>query len=284
MTVEDGVFIGPGAILTNDRYPRAITADGEPRPCRPTGPSARSTSATALDRRGRDRRRRDRRRLVRDGRRGGRGDPSRRRLRARGRQSGAPRSAGSAPAAAAADSTGGKRRRAGSRSDDRTLCPPVNARYVYVSDPEALVEQAGAARGTIKQGAPHDPDRPPRHRRRRGAAVAEVLDQRHAVQGRRSRSSRSAGPSTCGVKHAIAVSNGTVALMCIYAGLGPRARRRGHHGLAHVQRDRQLDPVHGRDAGLRRHRARHVPHRRRPGSRRRSRRGPGPSCRSTCSA
>jgi UDP-2-acetamido-3-amino-2,3-dideoxy-glucuronate N-acetyltransferase len=28
VTVEDGVFIGPGAILTNDRYPRAITTDG----------------------------------------------------------------------------------------------------------------------------------------------------------------------------------------------------------------------------------------------------------------
>lgn len=27
-TLEDGVFIGPGAILTNDRHPRAITADG----------------------------------------------------------------------------------------------------------------------------------------------------------------------------------------------------------------------------------------------------------------
>ena len=29
VTVEDGVFIGPGAILTNDRYPRAITSAGE---------------------------------------------------------------------------------------------------------------------------------------------------------------------------------------------------------------------------------------------------------------
>lgn len=27
--VEDGVFIGPGAILTNDRFPRAITATGD---------------------------------------------------------------------------------------------------------------------------------------------------------------------------------------------------------------------------------------------------------------
>jgi acetyltransferase-like isoleucine patch superfamily enzyme len=29
VTVEDGVFIGPNAILTNDRYPRAVTPDGE---------------------------------------------------------------------------------------------------------------------------------------------------------------------------------------------------------------------------------------------------------------
>ena len=29
MTVDDGVFIGPNAILTNDRFPRSITASGE---------------------------------------------------------------------------------------------------------------------------------------------------------------------------------------------------------------------------------------------------------------
>ena len=29
VTVEDGVFIGPNAILTNDRYPRAITTSGD---------------------------------------------------------------------------------------------------------------------------------------------------------------------------------------------------------------------------------------------------------------
>lgn len=29
VTVEDGVFIGPNAILTNDRYPRSITATGD---------------------------------------------------------------------------------------------------------------------------------------------------------------------------------------------------------------------------------------------------------------
>ena len=30
VTVEDAVFIGPNAILTNDRFPRAVTADGAP--------------------------------------------------------------------------------------------------------------------------------------------------------------------------------------------------------------------------------------------------------------
>jgi acetyltransferase-like isoleucine patch superfamily enzyme len=29
VTIEDGVFVGPNAILTNDRFPRAITASGE---------------------------------------------------------------------------------------------------------------------------------------------------------------------------------------------------------------------------------------------------------------
>jgi acetyltransferase-like isoleucine patch superfamily enzyme len=29
VTVDDGVFIGPNAILTNDRYPRAITSSGD---------------------------------------------------------------------------------------------------------------------------------------------------------------------------------------------------------------------------------------------------------------
>ncbi len=31
LTVEGGVFIGPGAICTNDRLPRAINADGSPK-------------------------------------------------------------------------------------------------------------------------------------------------------------------------------------------------------------------------------------------------------------
>ena len=64
----------------------------------------------------------------------------------------------------------------------------------------------------------------------------------------------------------------------------PRAGRRGHHGRPHVQRDRQLDPVHRRDAGLRRHRAATPTSSTPAGSRPRSRRGRGRSARSTCSA
>lgn len=29
--LEDGVFIGPGAVLTNDRFPRAVNPDGSPK-------------------------------------------------------------------------------------------------------------------------------------------------------------------------------------------------------------------------------------------------------------
>jgi perosamine synthetase len=52
------------------------------------------------------------------------------------------------------------------------------------------------------------------------AAVAEVLSSGMIVQGRRVAELEERWAAFCGVKHAIAVSNGTVALMCIYAGLG----------------------------------------------------------------
>jgi len=29
VTIEDGVFIGPGVVFTNDRFPRAVTSEGE---------------------------------------------------------------------------------------------------------------------------------------------------------------------------------------------------------------------------------------------------------------
>lgn len=52
------------------------------------------------------------------------------------------------------------------------------------------------------------------------AAVAEVLSSGMIVQGRRVAELEERWAEFCGVKHAIAVTNGTVALMCIYAGLG----------------------------------------------------------------
>src|SRR5262249_4772186 len=52
------------------------------------------------------------------------------------------------------------------------------------------------------------------------AAVAEVLSSGMIVQGRKVAELEERWAEYCGVKHAIAVSNGTVALMCIYAGVG----------------------------------------------------------------
>jgi UDP-2-acetamido-3-amino-2,3-dideoxy-glucuronate N-acetyltransferase len=45
VTIEDGVFVGPGAILTNDRFPRAITPTGEL-----TGPEDREISPIVVRR------------------------------------------------------------------------------------------------------------------------------------------------------------------------------------------------------------------------------------------
>jgi dTDP-4-amino-4,6-dideoxygalactose transaminase len=51
-------------------------------------------------------------------------------------------------------------------------------------------------------------------------AVADVLRSGMIVQGKRVAELEERWAEFCGVKHAVAVSNGTVALMCIYAGLG----------------------------------------------------------------
>ena len=120
-------------------------------------------------------------------------------------------------------------------------------------------------RGPSAKERRHDPDRPPRHRPRGDRGRHRGPRRAGCSPGQdESPSSRSAGRRSSATKHAIAVSNGTVALMCIFAGLGLGPGRRGHHRQPHVQRDGQRDPLHRRDAGLRRHRARHLPHRRRP--------------------
>ena len=52
------------------------------------------------------------------------------------------------------------------------------------------------------------------------AAVADVIASGMIVQGARVAELEQKWAEFCGVKHAVALSNGTVALMCIYAGLG----------------------------------------------------------------
>ena len=88
-----------------------------------------------------------------------------------------------------------------------------------------------------------------------------------------------------GVRHAIAVSNGTVAADVHLR--GPRAWARATRSSPSATRSTRpsvVDPVHRRHAGLRRHRPRDLRHRCRTGSRRPSRRGRRRSARSTCSA
>ena len=76
------------------------------------------------------------------------------------------------------------------------------------------------------------------------AAVTAVLESGMLAAGRRVVELEERFAAFIGTRHAIAVSNGTVALMCLFEGLGLGARRRGHHGRSHVQRDGQLHPVH----------------------------------------
>jgi acetyltransferase-like isoleucine patch superfamily enzyme len=153
VTVEDGVFIGPGAILTNDRYPRAITSTGE---------LARATDWEVSPI------------LLHRGCSIGAGA-----IVVAGVDVGSFATIGAGaivtrPVAAYALAVGNPARRigwvcaCGARLTDNQgrpagpvptatpelLCATCDRRYVYVSDPEALIEEAGPARGTITQGAP----------------------------------------------------------------------------------------------------------------------------------
>jgi UDP-2-acetamido-3-amino-2,3-dideoxy-glucuronate N-acetyltransferase len=153
VTVEDGVFIGPGAILTNDRYPRAITSTGE---------LARGDDWTVSPI------------VIRKGASVGAGA-----VVVAGVDVGSFALVGAGavvtrPVTDYALVVGNPARRIGwvcacgarltdadgnpapaeLAADDVALCPSCDRRYVYLPDPEALIEQTGAARGTVKQGAP----------------------------------------------------------------------------------------------------------------------------------
>jgi len=153
VTVEDGVFIGPNAILTNDRYPRAITSSGELARAADWTVSpivlhrGASIGAGAIVVAGVDvgsfalvgagavvtRPVADYALVV--------GNPAR-------------RIGWVCACGARLIEDGGALAGANPAAGDELLCPSCDRRYVYVPDPEALVEQTGADRGTVKQGAP----------------------------------------------------------------------------------------------------------------------------------
>ena len=142
-------------------------------------------------------------------------------------------------------------------------CPACDRRYALRRRRRRAPRASGRVRHATERR--HDPGRAPGHRargdRRRHRGPRE-RDARRRQARRRARGAlgrRSSAPST-----RIAVSNGTVALMCIFEGLGlgpgDEVITVGHTFNATVSAilfDR-------RDAGLRRHRARHLRHRRRP--------------------
>ena len=278
VTVEDGVFIGPGAILTNDRRPRSLNADGG---------LARAADWTVSPIR------------IAVGASIGAGA-----VVVAGRDVG-PYAMVGAGAVVTHDVpghalvVGNPARQIGwvcicgdrlieTAGDGRGLVrvsrmrPPVRPRLTPMARSSSARRRP--TRRPSRQGRTHDPDRPAGHRRRgdrgrhRGPAERDARRRasrrraRGAVRRVHRRQARDRGQQRHG--------RADVHLR----GPRPGPGRRGHHRRPHVQRDGQLDPVDRRHAGLRRHRARHVPDRRRRGSRRRSRRERGPSARSTCSA
>ena len=48
VTVADGVFIGPGAMLTNERYPRAVAWDGDPAAAAGEPPTTRLEQGSSI--------------------------------------------------------------------------------------------------------------------------------------------------------------------------------------------------------------------------------------------
>ncbi len=153
VTVEDGVFIGPGAILTNDRYPRAITSTGDLaraddwRSARSSLRYGSSIGAGAVVVAGVD--------VGRFAMVGAGAVVTRERPepRARRRQPGPPASAGSAPAAPASSTPTAIPAPAepatGTPPDPELVCAVCGRHYAYVPDAETLEERSGP-----RQGAP----------------------------------------------------------------------------------------------------------------------------------
>ncbi len=153
VTVEDGVFIGPGAILTNDRFPRAITSTGDlargddwiVSPI--TIHNGASVGAGAIVVAGVD---------VGSFALVGAGAVVTRPVANHALVVGNPaRQIGWVCACGARlAGPGGEAAQPILADGDEALCPSCDRRYVHVAEPKALIEQAGAVRGTINKGAP----------------------------------------------------------------------------------------------------------------------------------
>ena len=215
VTVGNGVFIGPGAILTNDRYPRAITATGE---------LARGDDWTVSPIELADGCSIGAGAVVVAGTRVGRfatvgagaivtrdvpdyalvaGNPARRLgwVCACGTRLTDPTGANAAPNPSAQRAARLHTMRPRVRLQPRKRLAGGAARIEHRS-PRMI--------------PPARPDLGPEE----VAAVTEVLNSGMIAQGRKVAELEERWAAFCGVKHAIALSNGTVALMSIFAGLG----------------------------------------------------------------
>ena len=118
--LEDGVFVGPAVVFTNDHLPRAVTPDGDAQARRGLGDGGRHLPGGRVDRRPLGVRRARRDRPLGPGGRRVRGDQGRTGLRPRRRCARRGASAGSAAPAAACEP---------GPSADRWVCPSTGRTY-----------------------------------------------------------------------------------------------------------------------------------------------------------